>query len=85
MANDRGLLPKARREELPGELTRRLDRWYRDAYEDDNLFLTMARRPGLLDATMGFVRYAYGGSASIEPELFEIVRIRLAWRNRCVH
>jgi len=85
MANDRGLLPKARREELSEELTRRLDRWYRDAYEDDNLFLTMARRPGLLDATMGFVRYAYGGSASIEPELFEIVRIRLAWRNRCVH
>ena len=85
MANDRGLLPKARREELPEELTRRLDRWYRDAYEDDNLFLTMARRPGLLDATMGFVRYAYGGSASIEPELFEIVRIRLAWRNGCVH
>jgi hypothetical protein len=85
MAKDRGLLPKARREELPEELTRRLDRWYRDAYEDDNLFLTMARRPGLLDATMGFVRYAYGGSASIEPELFEIVRIRLAWRNRCVH
>jgi len=45
----------------------------------------MARRPGLLDATMGFVRYAYGGTSSIEPELFEIVRVRLAWRNRCVH
>src|SRR5262249_5382572 len=85
MANDRGLLPKARREDLPDELRRRLDRWYRDAYEDDNLFLTMARRPGLLDATMGFVRYAYGGTSSIEPELFEIVRVRLAWRNRCVH
>jgi hypothetical protein len=85
MANDRGLLPKARREDLPDELRRRLDRWYRDAYEDDNLFLTMARRPGLLDATMGFVRYAYGGASSIEPELFEIVRVRLAWKNRCVH
>ena len=85
MANDRGLLPKARREDLPEELRRRLDRWYRDAYEDDNLFLTMARRPGLLDATMGFIRYAYGGAASIEPELFEIVRVRLAWKNRCVH
>jgi hypothetical protein len=34
---------------------------------------------------MGFIRYAYGEAASIEPELFEIVRIRLAWRNRCVH
>jgi hypothetical protein len=45
----------------------------------------MARRPGLLDATMGFVRYAYGGASSIEPALFEIVRVRLAWKNRCVH
>ena len=85
MANARGLLPKARREDLTDDLRRRLDRWYRDAYQDDNLFLTMARRPGLLDATMGFVRYAYGGTSSIEPELFEIVRVRLAWRNRCVH
>ena len=85
MANERGLLPKARREELSEELRRRLERWYRDAYEDDNLFLTMARRPGLLDATMGFVRYAYGGASSIEAELFELVRVRLAWKNRCVH
>jgi hypothetical protein len=85
MANDRGLLPKARREDLSAELTRRLERWFRDAYEDDNLFLTMARRPGLLDATMAFVRYAYGGPSTIEPELFELVRIRLAWKNRCVH
>jgi hypothetical protein len=85
MANARGLLPKARREELPEELRSRLERWYRDAYQDDNLFLTMARRPGLLDATMGFVRYAYGGTSSVEPELFEIVRVRLAWKNRCVH
>ncbi len=83
--NDRGLLPKARREDLSDELRRRLERWYRDAYEDDNLFLAMARRPGLLDATMGFIRYAYGGVSSVEPELFEIVRVRLAWKNRCVH
>ena len=85
MANERGLLPKARRDELPTELARRLDRWYRDAYQDDNLFLTMARRPGLLEAAMGFVRYQYGGQSTIEPELFELVRVRLAWRNRCVH
>ena len=85
MANERGVLPKARREDLPDTLARRLERWYRDAYEDDNLFLTMARRPGLLDATMGFVQYAYGGASSIEPELVELVRIHLAWKNRCVH
>ena len=85
MANEHGLLPKARREDLPDALQRRLERWYRDAYEDDNLFLTMARRPGLLEAAMGFVRYQYGGDSTIEPELFELVRVRLAWRNRCVH
>ena len=85
MANERGRLPKARREELDEHLRRMLERWYSNAYKDDNLFLTMARRPGLLDAAMGFVRYQYGGQSTIEPELFELVRVRLAWRNRCVH
>jgi hypothetical protein len=45
----------------------------------------MARRPGLLDATWGFIRYMYGGGSSVEPELFELVRVKLAWNNRCVH
>ena len=62
-----------------------LGRWYRNAYEDDNLFLTMARRPGLLEATWGFIRYIYGGGSSVEPELFELVRVKLAWNNQCVH
>jgi hypothetical protein len=83
--NERGRLPKAKREELDEQLTRRLDRWYDHAYRDDNLFLTMARRPGLLDATWGFIRYIYGGGSSVEPELFELVRIKLAWNNQCVH
>jgi hypothetical protein len=85
MANAHGRLPKAEREELDERLTRMLARWYGNAYEDDNLFLTMARRPGLLDATWGFIRYIYGGGSSIEPELFELVRVKLAWTNRCVH
>jgi hypothetical protein len=34
---------------------------------------------------MGFVRYAYGAGSSIEPELFELVRVHLARKNRCVH
>jgi len=85
MANDRGLLPKTSREQLDDHLKRQLDRWYQNAYQDDNLFLTMARRPGLLDATWGFIRYIYGGASTIEPELFELVRVKLAWNNRCVH
>ena len=83
--NERGFLPKARREDLDEQLTRRLERWYENAYEDDNLFLTMARRPGLLDATWGFIRYIYGGGSSLEPEFSELIRIRLAFNNRCVH
>jgi hypothetical protein len=85
MANERGRLPKATRGELDERLSRMLERWYGNAYQDDNLFLTMARRPGLLDATWGFIRYMYGGGSSIEPELIELVRIKLAWGNRCVH
>ena len=85
MANERGLLPKARREDLDEHLQRQLQRWYANAYEDDNLFLTMARRPGLLDATWGFIRYIYGGESSVEPELFELCRLRLAQNNRCRH
>jgi len=85
MANDRGLLPKASREELDDHLRRQLERWYQNAYQDDNLFLTMARRPGLLDATWGFIRYIYGGASTIEPELFELVLVKLAWNNQCVH
>ncbi len=83
--NEHGRLPKAKREELDEQVLRRLDRWYDNAYRDDNLFLTMARRPGLLDATWGFIRYIYGGGSSVEPELFELVRIKLAWNNQCVH
>jgi hypothetical protein len=85
MANDHGRLPKARREDLGEHLQRMLDRWFRNAYRDDNLFLTMARRPELLEATWGFIRYIYGGGSTIEPELFELLRVRLAWANRCVH
>jgi hypothetical protein len=85
MANDRGWLPKALREDLDEHRQRLLDRWYRNAYPDDNLFLTMARRPDLLEATWGFIRYIYGGGSTIEPELFELLRVRLAWANRCVH
>ena len=85
MANDRGFLPKADPTGLSDQLQRRLARWRQNAYEDDNLFLTMARRPGLLDATWGFIRYIYGGESTIEADLAELVRIRLAWNNQCVH
>ena len=52
-----------------------LDRWYENAYKDDNLFLTMARRPGLLDATWGFIRYIYGGGSSVDKLGFSNVPV----------
>ena len=85
MSNDRGYLPKARREDLDDRLRRRLERWFENAYEDDNLFLTLARRPGVLDATWGFITYIYGGGSLIEPQLFELVRKKLAYNNECLH
>ena len=85
MANTCGLLPKARREDLTDDLRRRLERWYRDAYEDDNLFLTLARRPAVLDLFLSWVSFIYAGGSSLDPELVELCRIRLARRNQCVH
>lgn len=85
MANERGFLPKAKREELDEKLERRLEKWYANAYEDDNLFLTLARRPQLLDKVWGYIRYTYGGESSIPPQLFETVRQRLAFRTECLH
>ena len=45
MANEHGHLPKADPERLDPELRRRFDVWRAKAYRDDNLFLTLARRP----------------------------------------
>jgi hypothetical protein len=59
--------------------------WFDKAYPDDNLFLTMARRPDLLRATFGFIGYLYGGKSTVERELYELCRIRMAWNNACVH
>ena len=85
MANPHGLLPKAARTDLDDGLKARLDVWFSKAYEDDNLFLTMARRPDLLKATFGFIAYVYGGKSLIERDLFELCRIRMAHNNQCVH
>lgn len=85
MANTRGFLPKAKRDELDEKLQRRLEKWYANAYEDDNLFLTLAQRPALLDKVWGYIRYTYGGESTIDPKLFETVRQRLAFRTECTH
>lgn len=85
MVNSHGFLPKADRGQLDERLGHRLEKWLTNAYEDDNLFLTLARRPGLLDVVWQWIRFTYGGESTVDARLFEIVRQRLAFSNKCVH
>ena len=85
MANAHGHLPKADLAELTPELRRRLDVWFDKAYRDDNLFLTLAREPAVLDLFLGWVSLIYTDRARLDPKVVELCRIRLAARNACVH
>jgi alkylhydroperoxidase family enzyme len=85
MANEHGRLPKADPERLDPELRRRFDVWRAKAYQDDNLFLTLARRPAVLDLFLAWVGFIYAGGSSLDPALVELCRIRLAQHNQCVH
>jgi hypothetical protein len=85
MANAHGRLPKADPATLDPELRRRLAVWVDKAYRDDNLFLTLARRPAVLDLFLSWVAFAYAGRSTLDPSLLELCRIRLAARNHCVH
>jgi hypothetical protein len=83
--NAHGLLPKADPNDLSPELRRRLDVWFDKAYRDDNLFLTLAREPAVLDLFLAWVSLIYTERARLDPKLVELCRIRLAARNACVH
>lgn len=85
MANVHGHLPKADPDQLDADLRRRLEVWFAKAYRDDNLFLTLARRPAVLDLFLGWVSFVYAGGSRLDPAMLELCRIRLASRNRCVH
>ncbi len=85
MANEHGLLPKADPAELSDEARHRLDVWFDKAYTDDNLFLTLAREPEVLNQFLNWVGFIYTDASSLDPKLVELCRIRLAARNQCVH
>ena len=85
MANDHGRLPKADPTELDEDMSRRLSTWFDKAYADDNLFLTLAERPAVLDMFLNWVSFIYAGKADLDPSMVELCRIRLAARNQCVH
>ena len=83
--NEHGHLPKADRRHLPAELEERLAVWYDKAYEDDNLFLTLARRPAVLNLFLDWVRFVYTDASRLSPKLVELCRVRSAVQNQCVH
>jgi hypothetical protein len=83
--NLHGHLPKADPAQLSPELRRRLDVWFEKAYRDDNLFLTLAREPAVLELFLAWVALSYADRARLDPKLVELCRIRLAARNQCVH
>lgn len=85
MANEHGHLPKADASTLPEDLARRRQVWFDKAYEDDNLFLTLAREPEVLGMFLDWVSFIYTDRSSLDPALIELCRIRLANRNECVH
>jgi alkylhydroperoxidase family enzyme len=85
MANDHGWLPKLDPEQLDSALRRRLEIWFDKAYRDDNLFLTLARRPAVLNLFLGWVSFVYAGETALDPGLVELCRVRMASRNQCVH
>ncbi len=85
MANDHGWLPKADPAALDDELRHRLEVWFDKAYTDDNLFLTLARRPEVLNQFLDWVGFVYTDRSSLDPKTIELCRIRLAVRNQCVH
>jgi hypothetical protein len=83
--NEHGHLPKADRSRLPAELEERLAVWYDKAYEDDNLFLTLARRPAVLNLFLDWVRFVYTDASRLSPKMVELCRVRSAVQNQCVH
>ena len=85
MANDHGHLPKADVSTLPDELLARRKVWFEKAYEDDNLFLTLAREPEVLKMFLDWTAFIYTDRSTLDPGMVELCRIRLANRNDCVH
>ena len=63
----------------------RLAAWTTKAYTDDNLFLTLARSPGVLEMFLHWAAFLYTGVSRLDPSTMELCRIRLAARNHCVH
>jgi len=83
MANNLGHLPKA--EQLSETNLARLETWFDKAYQDDNLFRTLASDEMTLEMFLGWVGLMYGGSSGLDKQMIELCRIRMANVNECFH
>ena len=83
MTNDLGHLPK--REELDDKNRERLETWYAKAYQDDNLFRTLANDDLTLNMFLDWVAVMYDGSFGLDRHMVELCRIRMANVNECFH
>ncbi|MCS5680988.1 MAG: hypothetical protein VX971_00885 [Actinomycetota bacterium] len=83
MTNDLGHLPK--REELDDKNRERLETWYAKAYQDDNLFRTLANDDLTLNMFLDWVAVMYDGSSGLDRHMVELCRIRMANVNECFH
>ncbi|HAF67827.1 MAG TPA: hypothetical protein DCX77_08570, partial [Acidimicrobiaceae bacterium] len=83
MANKLGHLPKVN--DLTAQDSSRLATWYEKAYEDDNLFRTLAGDQPTLDMFLSWVGMMYGGSSGLDKQMIELCRIRMANVNECFH
>ena len=83
MTNDLGHLPK--REELDDKNRERLETWYAKAYQDDNLFRTLANDDLTPNMFLDWVAGMYDGSSGLDRHMVELCRIRMANVNECFH
>jgi len=70
---------------LTAQDSSRLATWYEKAYEDDNLFRTLAGDQPTLDMFLSWVGMMYGGSSGLDKQMIELCRIRMANVNECFH
>ena len=61
MTNNLGHLPKI--DDLDDVNIKRLETWYAKAYQDDNLFRTLASDELTLEMFLSWVSMVYGGSS----------------------
>jgi hypothetical protein len=83
MTNDLGHLPKMG--ELDERNLDRLETWYAKAYQDDNLFRTLANDEVTLNMFLDWVALMYGGASGLDRHMIELCRIRMANVNECFH